>query len=117
MHLKISDNGPIANILQTASNPTLPSHGVVTKTPKVIHQQADPTPSTSSSKPLDPVAGPSTARMAPAVQSHTLCEQNSDKWSEHWVLGRTHYQQAQVTADRSLLSVFEDDAPRFVSPK
>jgi hypothetical protein len=115
MRLKISDHGPIASILQPPSNPTVPPHEAVRKTPKVNDRQADPTPSASSSKPLDPVAGPSTVRKAPAVQSRTLSEQQSDEWSEHWVLSRTHYQQAQVTADRSLPFVFEDDALRFVS--
>ena len=92
----------IAMIIDTAVQPT----------PKVI--SARPIFS-SSSNIMDPVAGPSTSRLPASILPHTLYTPNVDESSEQWVLGRTHYHDAQVTVDHSLSCIIEDDAPRFVS--
>lgn len=106
--LKISEDGPIAKAITPATTHTI--------TPP-IKRSAEPTSVSSTSKLKDPVAGPSTPRLPPPVLPRTPSEVNVDEWSDHyWVLGRKHYQEAQVKADRSLSSVFEDEEPRFVSP-
>ncbi len=93
----------VAMIIDTAVQPT----------PEVI--SARPISSSSSSNIMDPVAGPSTSRLPASILPRTLSTPNADESSEQWVLGRTHYHDAQVTFDRSLSCIIADDAPRFVS--
>jgi len=105
--LKISDNGPIAAVIQPALTKNASHYD--------NERASAPKPASSSSKPMDSVAGPSTPRMPPSMQPRTPSDRIVDEWPEHWVLGRKQYQEAQVKADHSLPSVVEEDAPRFVS--
>ena len=105
--LKISDNGPIAAVIQPTS-----SKGASTY---VAEASTCPKPPASLCKSMNAVAGPSTPQMPPSVVPCTSSDQHVGESLVNWVLGRKHYQVAQIKADRSLDSVVKEDAPRFVS--
>lgn len=106
--LKISDNGPLAKVIKPAPTHTVTAH---------IKQSQEPTVAPPISKLNDPLVSPSLTRVPPTVLPRTSSKVDGDEWSDHyWVLGRKHYQEAQVKAKQSLPPAFEDDEPRFVSP-